>query len=45
MVKLLLTAIIFSAPLGAVAADGQSDGGYVAPELSKRRGNFSTRTI
>ena len=35
MVKLLLTAIIFSAPLAAVAADGQSDGGYVAPELSK----------
>jgi hypothetical protein len=35
MVKLLLTAIIFSAPLVAVAADGQSDGRYVAPELSK----------
>jgi hypothetical protein len=35
MVKLMLAAIIFSAPLAAVAADGQSDGGYVAPELSK----------
>jgi hypothetical protein len=35
MVKLLLTAIIFSAPLAAVAADGQSDAGCVAPELSK----------
>ena len=35
MVKLLLTAIIVGAPLAAVAADGQSDGGYVAPELSK----------
>jgi hypothetical protein len=35
MVKLLLTVIIFSAPLAALAADGQSDGSYVAPELSK----------
>jgi hypothetical protein len=35
MVKLMLTAIIFSAPLAAVAADGQSVGGYVAPELTK----------
>jgi hypothetical protein len=35
MVKLMLAAIIFSAPLAAVAADGQSDGGYVAPELTK----------
>ena len=35
MVKLLLTAIIFSAPLAAGAADRQSDDGYVAPELSK----------
>jgi hypothetical protein len=35
MVKLLLTVIIFKAPLAAVAADGQSDGSYVAPELSK----------
>jgi hypothetical protein len=35
MVKLLLTAIIFSAPLAAVAADGHSEGGYLAPELSK----------
>jgi hypothetical protein len=35
MVKLLLTAIIISAPLAAVAADGQSEGGLVAPELSK----------
>jgi hypothetical protein len=31
----MLTAVIFSAPLAAVAANGQSDGGYVAPELSK----------
>jgi hypothetical protein len=35
MVKLLLTAIIFFAPLAAFAANGQSDGGYVARELSK----------
>jgi hypothetical protein len=35
MAKLLLTAIIFSLPFAAVAADGQSGGGYVAPELSK----------
>jgi hypothetical protein len=35
MVKLMLTAIIFSAPLVAVAADGQRDGGYVATELMK----------
>jgi hypothetical protein len=33
MVKLLLTAIILFAPLAAFA--GESDGGYVAPELSK----------
>ncbi|HZZ25534.1 MAG TPA: hypothetical protein VFE60_24600 [Roseiarcus sp.] len=35
MVKLLLTAIIFSAPLVTAAADGQSDRGYLAPELMK----------
>ena len=36
MIKLLLAAIIFSAPLAAVAAaKGQSEGGYLAPELSK----------
>ena len=35
MVKLLLTAVIFSAPLAAVAADRLSEGGYLAPELSK----------
>ena len=36
MVKLLLTAINFSAPLAAVAADGKSDGGlHSPPELSK----------
>jgi hypothetical protein len=35
MVKLLLAAIIFSAPLPAVAANGQSEGGYLAPEFSK----------
>src|SRR5271167_2725545 len=34
MVKMLLTAIIFSAPLAAVAANGQSESGYLAPELS-----------
>jgi hypothetical protein len=32
---LLLIVIIFIAPMAAVAADGQSDGGYVAPELSR----------
>ena len=37
MVKLLLIVIIFIAPMAAVAADGQSDGGYVAPELSRPR--------
>ena len=35
MIKLLLAAIIFSAPLAAVAANRQSDGGYITPELSK----------
>ena len=35
MVKLLLIVIIFIAPMAAVAADDQSDGGYVAPELSR----------
>ena len=36
MIKLVLAAIIFSAPLAAVAAAyGQSEGGYLAPELSK----------
>ncbi len=35
MAKLLLAVIILTAPLAAVAANGQSDGGYVAPELSK----------
>jgi hypothetical protein len=35
MLKLLLTVIVFSAPAVAGAADGQSDGRYVAPELSK----------
>jgi hypothetical protein len=34
MIKLLLITIIFSA-LAAVAADGRSEGGYLAPELSK----------
>ena len=29
MIKLLLVAIIFSAPLAAVAANGQSEGGYL----------------
>ena len=35
MVKLLLTAIIFFVTFAAVAANGQSDGAYVAPELNK----------
>jgi hypothetical protein len=35
MVKLLLTAIVFIAPLAAVAANGQRSDGYIAPELSK----------
>ena len=35
MVKLFLTAIIFFAPLAAFAANGQSVGVYVVPELSK----------
>ena len=35
MVKMLLTVMVFSAPLAAVAADGQGDAGYVAPELRK----------
>ena len=35
MTKLFLTAVIFIAPLAAFAANGQSDGGHVAPELTK----------
>jgi hypothetical protein len=36
MIKLVLAAIIFSAPLAAVAAaNEQSEGGYLAPELSE----------
>jgi hypothetical protein len=35
MVKMLLTVMVFSAPLAAVAADGQGDAGCVAPELRK----------
>ena len=35
MVKLLLTAIIFSTPLTAVATDRHTGGGYVAPELDR----------
>jgi hypothetical protein len=35
MVKRLLTAIIFFVTFAAVAANGQSDGAYVAPELNK----------
>jgi hypothetical protein len=35
MVKLLLALFIFTGPMAIVAAYGQSDGGYVAPELSK----------
>lgn len=35
MVKLLLTVVIFTGPMAIVAAYGQSDGGYVASELSK----------
>ncbi len=35
MTKLLLAAIVLIAPFAALAANGQSDGGYVAPERSK----------
>jgi hypothetical protein len=35
MVRLLLAVVIFIAPLAAMGANGQSDGGYVAPELGK----------
>ena len=35
MTKLFLTTVIFIAPLAAFAASGQSDGGHVAPELTK----------
>ena len=35
MTKLLLAAIVLIAPFAALAANGQSDGGHVAPELSK----------
>jgi hypothetical protein len=35
MVRLWFTVIILMAPLAALAADGQSDGGYVAPELDR----------
>jgi hypothetical protein len=35
MTKLLLAAIVLIAPFAAFAANGQSDGGYVAPELGK----------
>jgi hypothetical protein len=35
MTKLRLAAVICVAPLAASAANGQSDDGYVAPELGK----------
>jgi len=35
MVKLLLTVVILTGPMAIVAAYGQSDGRYAAPELSK----------
>lgn len=35
MTKLFLTAVIFIAPLAAFGANGQSDGGHVAPELTR----------
>lgn len=35
MAKLLLIVIILIAPMAALAANGQSDGGDVAPELSR----------
>jgi len=35
MPKLLLIVAIFIAPMAPIAASGQSDNGYVAPELSK----------
>ena len=46
MTKLLLAAVVLIAPFAAFAANGQSDGGYVAPELaSLRRGICSIRII
>jgi hypothetical protein len=45
MVKLLLTVVILIVP-AAVVANGQSDGGYVAPHSASRdRGSFSMRII
>ena len=35
MVKLALIVIIFTTLMAGVAANAQSDGGYVAPELSR----------
>ncbi len=35
MVKLSVIVITFVVPMSAVAANGQRDGGYVAPELSR----------
>jgi hypothetical protein len=35
MLKLLLIVTIFIAPMAPIAANGQSDGGYLAPELSR----------
>ena len=35
MTRLLLAAVVLIPPFAAFAANGQSDGGYVAPELSK----------
>jgi hypothetical protein len=43
MVVLLLTAIIFSAPLAAAEADRRSDGGYVALELQQACAGASPR--
>ena len=35
MARLLMILIIFIAPTAASAADDQSDGGYIGPELSR----------
>ena len=47
MPRLALIVIIFTTLIASVAANAQSDNGYVAPELAKPAdpGIFSTRTI
>jgi hypothetical protein len=43
MVKLLLIVIIFIAPMAAVAADGQSDGGVRSPRTQQAHAMASSR--